>query len=588
MLSLIPLIIIYLKKPKPRHMYFPSLEFLMKRERKRISASWLSRILDDPLFLLQLLILAILSLAVAYPYFPVSQTIAAEEAVIIIDVSGSMQASLDGTTRLERAKQFAEESLAGVNTVILAADFPEVLAEKADKGSASRLIRSIRPRATVTNLYDSMILGDDYMQEGKVVVISDFLHNANSKSLATARNVLESKGLAVQYKSVAGPARNVGIVDMEASEKEIKVRLRNYQKEPAGMRVSYRNQSKEVSLAPAESALISFTPEKGRGEISLSIADDFKLDNTAYVYIPERATVNALLLTNKESRYLPVAFELIEGVTLERAILPIVQSYDYDLFIFQSIEKDKLLPGTLEAVHEKVINGAKVIIVSQEDLPSTGLAEKFGLQAGQRHSQSIAVQKIDSRLTEGIEFGTVSRFFNATGINPVAYVQAGNSTVTVIGERSEGSGNVLYFGLEEPYSTFHFELMYPVFWKRILEDFFGRLGTEDTNFETGAILTFDSETPVKRPDGSVANAKSIALGGTGFYEVEGKTIAASMASEAESDIGGTITPQDRDILQVKGGEAERKAPYDLTPYLALIAVLLVLGELAVIKYRGDI
>src|SRR3989338_6103229 len=91
-LSLIPLIIIYLIRPKPQKQAFPSLAFLMSQKRDKAMSSFLSSFFNDPLFLLQLLALIILSASVAYPYVMKSESEVAKDVVIILDASASMQA----------------------------------------------------------------------------------------------------------------------------------------------------------------------------------------------------------------------------------------------------------------------------------------------------------------------------------------------------------------------------------------------------------------------------------------------------------------------------------------------------------------
>lgn len=66
LLSVIPLIILYMLRPKPKVLLIPSLMFVFKfeRERKWVYAS-LTKIVQDPLFLIQLLVLIFLSTAAA-------------------------------------------------------------------------------------------------------------------------------------------------------------------------------------------------------------------------------------------------------------------------------------------------------------------------------------------------------------------------------------------------------------------------------------------------------------------------------------------------------------------------------------------
>ncbi|MEM0499371.1 MAG: BatA domain-containing protein, partial [Methanothrix sp.] len=61
LLSILPLIVLYLIKPKPRDVLFPSIRFLEAGKARRSAA--LSRMIKDPLFWLQLLMLILLSIA---------------------------------------------------------------------------------------------------------------------------------------------------------------------------------------------------------------------------------------------------------------------------------------------------------------------------------------------------------------------------------------------------------------------------------------------------------------------------------------------------------------------------------------------
>ena len=88
--SIIPLIILYLLHPKPLEIHLPSLMFLMKvqEEKKRFYSS-ITRLIKDPLFLTQLLVLIFLSIAAAGPFFTAEEPLSGEHTVIIIDFAFS-------------------------------------------------------------------------------------------------------------------------------------------------------------------------------------------------------------------------------------------------------------------------------------------------------------------------------------------------------------------------------------------------------------------------------------------------------------------------------------------------------------------
>src|SRR5512137_2054116 len=92
LLSIVTLIIIYLIRPRPKEVLFSSLMFLKEVEAERSAV--LSRLIQDPMFWVQLLVLATLSLAAAGPYTTSMGTVGSH-LVIVLDVSASMEASFE-------------------------------------------------------------------------------------------------------------------------------------------------------------------------------------------------------------------------------------------------------------------------------------------------------------------------------------------------------------------------------------------------------------------------------------------------------------------------------------------------------------
>ena len=68
LLSIIPLILVYLIRPRPKEIRFSATQFLSQGKVKRSAV--LSRLVSDPLFWVQLLVLLTLSLAAAGALLP--------------------------------------------------------------------------------------------------------------------------------------------------------------------------------------------------------------------------------------------------------------------------------------------------------------------------------------------------------------------------------------------------------------------------------------------------------------------------------------------------------------------------------------
>ncbi|MBI2676050.1 MAG: BatA domain-containing protein [Candidatus Aenigmarchaeota archaeon] len=600
LLALIPLIIIYLKRPRPRKIAFPSIEFIMGARKRKSLFSFLSYFIQDYLFLLQVLIFIIFAAAMAYPYVSMKQSEAVSNAVIILDASASMQTihkdntgvEIDKRTRFERAKQTAVQNLADINTVILAADFPEALVTEADKGTATRLIQEARPKSTLTNLYDAMILGDDYLEgkQGKVVVISDFLHNANDRSLLTARSILESKGIAVEFRSLAGNASNAGIVDVKVEGKKVRIKVKNFNQKPLASTVAYGETSKTFNIDPLGLESIELDAREGASEISLLPEDDFMPDNRAYISMQQNASVRLLLITNNRSRFLYTALELLPGVKVDVAEPPVIPRLDYEIFILHNIEPGKLLPGAVKDIAEKVGKGAGVVIAAHRGMENIDYRELVDLQAKRVKKPLQAIRK-ESRLTEGMDFGRVGEYYDVSFPNTteLAYGNDGNRSAPLIAFAAKGSGTILYYGLDEASSSFHYELLYPVFWKRMIEQMAGKLDERQLNMKTGSILSLDGLKEVEYPDGSKSASKTLVLDQSGIYTIrpEGKKIAANLAQEMESAVSSAFASEESKKLLSPAAQ-EREAKVEMTHLAALLLLLLLFLELFILKYRGDV
>src|SRR5512136_2105166 len=97
LLSIIPLIVIYLIRPKPREVLFSSTIFLTEEKAERSAV--LSRLITDPLFWMQLLVLCSLSIAAAGPYVT-EIGIPTSHLVVVVDLSASMESNFADSIRL--------------------------------------------------------------------------------------------------------------------------------------------------------------------------------------------------------------------------------------------------------------------------------------------------------------------------------------------------------------------------------------------------------------------------------------------------------------------------------------------------------
>jgi Ca-activated chloride channel family protein len=151
----------------------------------------------DLLFYLSLLVLALMIIGFANPHIPLKQTKEGVNVVLVIDISGSMQAEDYKPSRLEAAKRSAEILLkslkpkdhAGIVTFESGATTAAYLSPYKEK--VIDKLRSIAPREGKTAIGDGLSLGIDMAtsipnKKKVVILLSDGVNNAGVISPAEA------------------------------------------------------------------------------------------------------------------------------------------------------------------------------------------------------------------------------------------------------------------------------------------------------------------------------------------------------------------------------------------------------------------
>lgn len=191
LLSVIPLIIIYMLRPRPKVLAIPSLMFVLKleRERKRVYAS-LTKIVQDPLFLIQLLMLILLSIGAAGYYYTSQEPLSGEHTVLVLDTSASMQVD----SRFDDAVKIADGYVSKKNSIILASDTPRLALDGGDASSAKEILSQVQPGAGTADLSAAITTGMRLLSKeggGKIIVISDFT-NSKGDDPVSSKNLAES------------------------------------------------------------------------------------------------------------------------------------------------------------------------------------------------------------------------------------------------------------------------------------------------------------------------------------------------------------------------------------------------------------
>ena len=177
---------------------------------------------NDTLFYLALLVVALMIIGFANPHIPLKQAKEGVNVVLVMDISGSMQATDYKPTRLESAKSSAEILLkslkdkdhvgivtfeSGATTAAYLSPYKEKVIEK---------LRSIAPREGKTAIGDGLSLGIDMAtsipnKKKVVILLSDGVNNAGvispgeAVAFAKANNIqVYSIGMGSEGKVVLG------------------------------------------------------------------------------------------------------------------------------------------------------------------------------------------------------------------------------------------------------------------------------------------------------------------------------------------------------------------------------------------------
>lgn len=583
-LSLLPFLLIYLIKPKPKELDVPSLMFFTKSLFSERERSFLRKFTSDWLFLLQLLLLLLLSAFFVGPYINLREGAFLHQVVIVLDTSASMRVGDRFSSALGKAKDL----LGSTNTILLVSNSPRIGVKEANKEDALQFLRGLKARDTRSNIGDTIVLAGEYAKgENPVVyVLSDFL-STEGAAVDVAVNALKTKGVTVNLIDVHKEKvrKNTGIVDVNAEEETTQLLVQNFNEDQQKVRLTINDLEKELVLGPRSKETFSFKTPAGVTKIELSPKDDFMVDNLAYVSKPKGERIRVLLVTNDEtSIYLRAALTASDDITVEVSKPPIIPSEAYDVYIVYNVDRKLIITGLFEKIRENVEGGASAIIHVQKDSNLIDYKSLAGFAFGESvRFGTLAVDQIN-RFTRDVEFGNVNHYFKTLNNKMTSMVSTDNSSIVALQKLK--AGKLAYYGILEDTNDFKLNPSYPVFWVNLVK-FLANIGeVRDLNVHTGSVLTFDGRTSVRTPSRTVTS-EVVTLDEVGIYEAGFNVYAANLNSEAESDINGAFVDQElrERALALKSEEGVHR---DLSIVLLVVILALLFLETLAVKLRGDV
>jgi len=614
LLSVIPLIIIYMLRPKPAVLSIPSLMFVLKldRERKRVYAS-LTKVVRDPLFLIQLLMLILLSIGAAGYYYTSEEPLSGEHTVLILDTSASMQVD----SRFEDAADIAEGYVSKKNSIILASNIPQLALEGGSASAAEDIFNKVKPGAGTADLSAAITTGMRLLSEegGRIIVISDFTNWGGDDPVAS-KNLAESYGLEVNFVKVGKPAENIGIINgwVEATDGEYGYTgvVKNYRSESKTVEIktgrgTSGNASKSFSIdVPAggtnQFKLASLGP--GITTVSLNVDDDLDVDNKAYISIPDTSGQHILYVTDNGKLPSKTALSLIPNIDLEiRKTVP--SSLDNYTLVVLAQKQTPIANGTVDSIETYVRNGGNAVFIASEALspektdvdlvkllpvkPVGVEEEKNGLEVEETLKNSITEDMKSEEIS-------VRKYMNATERTGSTTLVATENGIPLMSYWQVGKGTIFYMGLsdelgENAWNNFHNLPEYPVFWIKLVEWLGGIGDISEYNLEAGTVTSLSKTEEIRTPTKTLT-ANSLLYDEVGIYEVSGKRIAVNMYDDRESNTTVDASELISRSLEDNEPKTMRSETYtarnDVTNYLIGILFLLMLIEILIVRGRGEL
>ncbi len=448
----IPIIIFYMLKLRRQPARVSSLMLWQQvLQDRQANAPW-QRLRRNLLLLLQLLILALLVMALARPYFTVQARVQGN-VVLLLDASASMQATDVAPSRFEAAKEAAADVISRLDpddavTLIAVAGTPRILASATgDPGTLRRALDAAQPSNGPADWDSALTLAAanaTTLPDATVVVISD----GGLTTTDTGQQTTDTFPVPVQFIGVGETANNQGLVALSLRDgregPEVFLRVFNAAAEPVerlvelwadGQRVEARRL--DIPAQASASLTLAGLPLTTRQvEARLNGEDALPADDRAWAV--RSAAPRDILIVGAGNLFLERALALLPGVTIQRAApdqtLP---ETPFDLLIF-----DRTAPPT----DSQALDGSNLLFIAPP--ASTDLFEVGGVITQTR----ISRMRGDDPLLAYVELNNL-QVARAQAVSPPPWartlIEARGGPLLLAGQREGQRIAILTFDLHQ-------------------------------------------------------------------------------------------------------------------------------------------
>ena len=543
------------------------------------------------LLVLQLLLLILVILALARPYF-VGEVRSGGLHVLIMDASASMQSEDVSPSRFEQARSKALEWIQGMKdetqiVVLEAAGQTQVKqSPTSEKTAVVRALKSISVTDGPTEMKEALKLAKTLVKDRANAEV----HLFSDGSFGNLED-LDLEGLPLVYHQVGERGQNIGLVSLDVrsdpknpSRRALFAKVVNHTPEPIETEVElyFKDQLLEVqtmSLAPTNSSSTMFQiaqPEDGYFQVRLPYEDDLAADNQARIvsYLPK--TVRVLLLS-EGNRYLERALSQAGNVELSIASDFTPGQGDYDIV---------------------VVDGVTPSVWPDANLLSFRAAapEWFGQVAGMK-APPIVEWDQSHPLLRFVGFDNVQVTEAARVKTPPwaqSIVESTQSPILLAGER--GRQRIVWVAFDPLQSSWPLRISFPIFvanavdWLNPAEVRQSKLMVRAGEPLRYPLMTSATSAEITHPDGETDRLKiapdknEIVFGGTdrqGIYELTVGTNRTEFAVNAMNPAESDTAPKDGLTIgeygRVEASEV-REANIEIWRWVAVAGLLILLAE----------
>ncbi|HVL82028.1 MAG TPA: VWA domain-containing protein [Actinomycetota bacterium] len=464
------------------------------------------------LLVLQLLAVALLTVAAARPVRPTPVPLA-QHTVFVVDTSASMGATDTPPDRVARAAEIARQLRrqvpdGGLASLVVASDHPRVaLAQSADPREFDRAVDALRPGLGRADFATAFLLAESLETPGVpigFVFLSDGILNSAEQRLIPPGTRYEPVGASGENQAVIGLA-----VEQTGSALRARVAVRNGgdTESVRQLRVDVDGRTRarvELTIPPRDTVERAFDlPAGDLVSAGLDGVDLLAVDDRAYAVASGRPSIR-VLLAGENGPFWRTALEAIPGVAVERA------------------EGTAPAPGFDLAVYDGVA------VPPDPGAPFVAVAPPGGLPqvdvTGTVEGPVPTLVRSDHPLLEGLDLSDVA-IAEAQRLTVAAdEVLVGAEQTPLLVRGTRGGRPFAYLGFRADRSNLPVQVVFPILVDRLVTDL-TRTGAT-TEIAAGSPLPLDTtvEATVRGPAGI---ERVVAAGSTppvaerpGFWRIE--------------------------------------------------------------------